>query len=1702
MKGRNFLGPIKVMGKSVFYEGNLTPFDITTDNLITANKKINLGSTNAFISGTGADIDITAMGVIHINADSNSNDAGQQLIMQAGANILQITGGATQVAGALTYNGNTVLHSGLTIAGDTYGLVDITNAQSIAGEKTFTDIGKFILDDGPTPLTIERTDDNKNISISFKDSDNQIFLGLGASGVLKVGTDSNLETNGALVYTSENFTLDELEFNKITNTTGIIQGTVITRVDNTHIALSSGKIQYTTYDNIGTPVVHTIDVIAVPSILIPNTVLLNNLKSYFTLLLNPGDQSYTQEWITDPSDLLNTRSRVLLGSVHHYDNIKINDVQTIQIREGQVLDRLYAWHDQTEIVHGLVYGGNGDLSLNRSLGTLRGMGINADSIEAGNWYENPDIGNLIAINEVEWVDGIRDGSGSLTLTLPTGNNTFLPNKLDNGTGILETVTADTKAINHRLYIDNKGNTLVLRGQTLYESLDLAINARVSREDQPLDIPASFIRDFILRSVISVRTDATDLSDPAQAVFYTPILNSGYELGQLNSLIDSDIRITKLDYTHISGTTSKALFDSIDSKFTDITGDAETYLSFGLIEDDLEKAMLNDQENTITTTTPFTFTGTDRVLLGDHQGDSPAEGYELIRSHASTFVDTDNYGMLYLTRTNHTTPNPVDVTPGSGLFFKLKMDNGTSRIYGGVGGSKTGDGTGQVDFYGVDKARLGHWDDEGLTVNGNGRFNNLIYSIQATTPDHEPGQLWYDGKTLWLDTEPPNMRLPVGQGEFRCVRNITGSTIPALTVIHPNGSDSGLSTVAPSLALYEEQVIMIGVVLYDIPTGENGWVITSGGIGGIDTSPFGENDFLYLSDITPGLLTTDRPVRGASYEVLVGKVRDSDPINGAMGIFIRISHDTEETHNINGFPTEHQSDMYITNTDATRTLTLTPTNALNSFHFYISGTKYVKVGPQTIQWSDVHGDHYFYYDEADGEIHEIVNPSETEIGEVFIRQCAIAYIYWDKYYQESVGGIGDERHGLDMPPSVHQYNHLFFGTQYLNGMQPHSYLVDTPSASSLTGKLGIVTGIAYDEDIQHVMATRLIDDSIMIFYNDGINGDIKMTQSLPGFIHALYTGPGAGGLIAYNKFGPIEDSAWYTGSLATLVALQASTPQDGSYTYVVETTSTWRFLDGVWYDIEVPITSNTWSLEEAGDKDYVLSHIFGTNFIVDSIANTKAYAAKMGQVLYDRKTDARLGANTEAAALFSQLHFPELVLIATFNGYTANNQNQSDLKIKFVSVEDGSDYVDWRGSASIKSSGSSTNSHLNLLDTSAPNLHPAASITFNNQHTLYLATNLQEAYDEIYDKMVDQTRDQSIGGIKTFTDTPVLNSGMSFLQDVNTVLHFNNAADDENPGSITFITSATASYFSIDNSITITDGHTLNTEKIWLAETGSGTAPIGVGITRYDDKASVIISTQQGTGYSEIYHSSNKPSGSVLGIRYGRDDVPGVLNFNHIGDIIFNLPPDSTYHDFIVTASAAASVIDVPDDITDTNVDITIHKQDNQQATLKLTRTATNAGYFTYEATAQMGIDKDTLSLFSGWKLSLDAETDQHITGKKYHDNWLYMSPVDIVADDSESQDIHFMYREGSTTKSRAININAVGDLLFNNYKIWTAGNDGDGSGLDADKLEGYHGSINASGDTVLIRDPDGNASIADTLHATEFDFGYDPVSDTIKISFK
>lgn len=133
--------------------------------------------------------------------------------------------------------------------------------------------------------------------------------------------------------------------------------------------------------------------------------------------------------------------------------------------------------------------------------------------------------------------------------------------------------------------------------------------------------------------------------------------------------------------------------------------------------------------------------------------------------------------------------------------------------------------------------------------------------------------------------------------------------------------------------------------------------------------------------------------------------------------------------------------------ATTTFTIAPTGA--SFDIYLSGVKYTKSTPQTLDISTVPGFG------ANKQIFIYFNPSATLAGsiaawDITSSTAPVATVFWNG----SAGVLADERHGAIRNLAWHKWAHNTLGTQYKSGL-----------ACSFTDSATTVgSGVIQDEDL--------------------------------------------------------------------------------------------------------------------------------------------------------------------------------------------------------------------------------------------------------------------------------------------------------------------------------------------------------------------------------------------------------------------------------------------------------------------------------------------------------------------------------------------------------------------------------------------------------------------------------------------------------------
>jgi hypothetical protein len=129
-----------------------------------------------------------------------------------------------------------------------------------------------------------------------------------------------------------------------------------------------------------------------------------------------------------------------------------------------------------------------------------------------------------------------------------------------------------------------------------------------------------------------------------------------------------------------------------------------------------------------------------------------------------------------------------------------------------------------------------------------------------------------------------------------VRNSTGSTIGAGSVVYINGATGSLPTVTLAQANSEAASSKTyGIVMSNILNNSNGFVVVVGALSNVDTSTFADGAALWLSPSVPGGYTATRPVAPA-HAVFLGFVTRSSN-NGSIEVSIQNGYELNELHDV-------------------------------------------------------------------------------------------------------------------------------------------------------------------------------------------------------------------------------------------------------------------------------------------------------------------------------------------------------------------------------------------------------------------------------------------------------------------------------------------------------------------------------------------------------------------------------------------------------------------------------------------------------------------------------------------------------------------------------------------------------------------------------------------------------------------------------------
>lgn len=156
-----------------------------------------------------------------------------------------------------------------------------------------------------------------------------------------------------------------------------------------------------------------------------------------------------------------------------------------------------------------------------------------------------------------------------------------------------------------------------------------------------------------------------------------------------------------------------------------------------------------------------------------------------------------------------------------------------------------------------------------------------------------------------------------------VRNETGSTIAKGSVVYINGASGNKATVTKALATGDSTSAQtLGLVVADISTNNNGFVILAGEIAGLDTSAYAAGAQLYLSSTTAGAYTATKQY-APNHLVYVGVVTRSHVNQGTIEVRIQNGYEMDELHNVSAqSPSNGQVLIYNASTSLWEKNTLT------------------------------------------------------------------------------------------------------------------------------------------------------------------------------------------------------------------------------------------------------------------------------------------------------------------------------------------------------------------------------------------------------------------------------------------------------------------------------------------------------------------------------------------------------------------------------------------------------------------------------------------------------------------------------------------------------------------------------------------------------------------------------------------------------------
>ena len=291
--------------------------------------------------------------------------------------------------------------------------------------------------------------------------------------------------------------------------TGLISGGIITQESSTTISWTAGTGVIADYIDPLNPVITELSWDAVA----PTG--LATIGTDGTTLLGYNAAGVVTEILISELEINDSHTYVFFGSVTHYSG-QITEVSTVPGNIGY--DGIGSFADFAlqvigpANINGNIYGSNGaNLNVDLVGGQAFIPGANA-RIDPS----LPDTVTLASGSAVDMIKMYRSADPGLTMLIQgVASDAVDPDNYDDGTGTLASVTSGYWTI-QRIFRSRNGDTYVAYGQQEFSTKELAV-AALGNEPFTEKSPLPFM---LFRSSLLIKQGATDLSDTAEAEFFT------------------------------------------------------------------------------------------------------------------------------------------------------------------------------------------------------------------------------------------------------------------------------------------------------------------------------------------------------------------------------------------------------------------------------------------------------------------------------------------------------------------------------------------------------------------------------------------------------------------------------------------------------------------------------------------------------------------------------------------------------------------------------------------------------------------------------------------------------------------------------------------------------------------------------------------------------------------------------------------------------------------------------------------------------------------------------------------------------------------------------------------------------------------------------------------------------------------------------